>query len=62
VLSLTAPSPQATSGVTLGGRGVAVDGSWSEPPNLPQAPVQGGVATVTVAPSSAALVTVARGG
>ncbi len=62
VLSLTAPSPQSTGGVALGGRGVAPDGSWSEPAALPSVPVQGGVATVPVAPSSAALVTLQRAG
>jgi hypothetical protein len=62
VLALTAPSPQATSGVELAGRGVAADGSWSEPAQLPQVPAEGGVATVTVQPSSAALVTLPHGG
>jgi hypothetical protein len=62
VLALAAPSLQSTAGVTLGGREVAADGSWSEPSNLPTLPAQGGVVTVTVQPSSAALVTVARGG
>ncbi len=59
VLALTAPSPQAVSGVRLGGRAVAADGSWRQPSRLPQLAVRGGVVTVTIAPSSAALVTVA---
>jgi hypothetical protein len=58
VLSLTAPSPAALSGVRLGGRGVAPDGSWTVPAKLPQVPNRGGTITVEVAPSSAALVTV----
>jgi hypothetical protein len=45
--------------VTLGGRSVAANGSWTEPPNLPHAPNKGGEITVVVKPSSAALVTVA---
>jgi hypothetical protein len=61
VLSLAAPSLRATAGVMLGGRAVAEDGSWSPPPQLPTSPVSGGVATVSVAPSSAALVTLAPG-
>lgn len=59
VLRLTAPSPQAVSRVQLGGATVAADGSWQEPRRLPQLAVAGGVVTLTIAPSSAALVTVA---
>jgi hypothetical protein len=62
VLSLTAPSPQALSGVKLGGRPVAANGSWSQPPVLPHAANRNGVITVDLAPSSAALVTVAPKG
>jgi hypothetical protein len=58
ILSLTAPSQQALSGVQLGGRSVAPDGIWSEPSKLPRAANRHGVITVEVAPSSAALVTV----
>ncbi|MCW3069876.1 MAG: Ricin lectin [Solirubrobacterales bacterium] len=58
VLALSAPSPEATSGVTLGGQPVAPDGSWRRPATLPSAPIRGGVLEVTVPPSSAALVTV----
>lgn len=62
MLALTAPTLAATSGVMLGGRGVSADGSW-QPPSAP-APVsvEGGVATVTLTPSSAALVTVTPAG
>jgi hypothetical protein len=58
VLALTAPGPQATSGVRLGGRQVAADGLWSAPASLPRVPNRHGVITVEVPPSSAALVTV----
>ena len=59
ILSLTAPSPAALSGVRLGGQTVAADGSWSPPARLPRAANRAGVITVTLAPSSAALLTVA---
>jgi len=59
ILSLTAPSPAALTGVKLGGRSVAANGSWSQPAVLPRAANESGVITVDVAPSSAALVTVA---
>jgi len=58
ILSLTAPSPQALSGVRLGGRSVAPDGIWSQPAKLPRAANRHGVITVDVRPSSAALLTV----
>ncbi len=58
ILSLTAPSPAALSGVQLGGRAVAPDGVWSEPSRLPHAPNTDGVITVDITPSSAALLTV----
>jgi hypothetical protein len=58
VLSLTAPSPAALSGVKLGGQAVASDGSWTPPSSLPHAANQDGAITVSVAPSSAALLTV----
>jgi hypothetical protein len=60
VLDLRAPALDATQGVTLGGRTVGADGVWHEPRQLPAAPVSGGVVTFTLAPASAALVTVAR--
>jgi len=59
VLSLTAPSPEATSGVLLGGRAVEADGIWRQPARLPRVPDEHGTITVEVPPSSAALVTVA---
>jgi hypothetical protein len=58
VLSLTAPSPEALSGVSLGGQQVAPDGLWSAPGKLPRVANRGGVINVEVPPSSAALVTV----
>jgi hypothetical protein len=60
ILSLTGPSPSALSGVRLGGRAVAADGTWTPPPRLPQAANRGGVITVEIAPSSAALLTVSH--
>lgn len=58
ILSLTAPSPEALSGVRLGGQAVGGDGQWVAPARLPHAPDERGVITVEVPPSSAALVTV----
>jgi hypothetical protein len=58
VLSMTAPSPSATTGVLLGGRAVPPDGAWREPARLPRLVPRHGVVTVTIAPSSAALLTV----
>jgi len=58
ILSLTAPSPEATSGVSLGGQSVAASGEWTQPARLPHVPNKHGVITVEVPPSSAALVTV----
>jgi hypothetical protein len=58
VLSLSAPSPESTTGVSLGGQAVAPDGLWSPPTRLPHVPNRGGTITVDVPPSSAALVTV----
>ncbi|HEV2982730.1 MAG TPA: glycosyl hydrolase family 79 C-terminal domain-containing protein [Solirubrobacteraceae bacterium] len=57
VLRLTAPSQSATTGVLLGGRAVASDGSWREPSKLPQARDRHGVVAVDLAPDSAALLT-----
>jgi hypothetical protein len=62
VLSLTGPSPTALTGVELGGRAVASDGSWSEPSRLPYAANRDGSITVRIKPSSAALVTVSPTG
>jgi hypothetical protein len=61
-LALRAPSPAATSGVSLGGQAVAGDGSWRGPGPLGSTPAAGGRITVTIPPSSAALVSVAPAG
>jgi hypothetical protein len=60
VLALSAPAPDAVGGVRLGGRAVASDGSWRAPARPAQLPVRRGVLALTVAPASAALVTVTR--
>jgi hypothetical protein len=62
VLALTAPSPAATSGVRLGGRAVAADGSWREPTQTPLIPARRGRLSLTVAPSSADLITLPSAG
>jgi hypothetical protein len=56
VLHLTAPSPMARSGVTLGGRAVSPSGQWRPKVPLPAVPVQGTSASVNVAPSSAVVI------
>jgi hypothetical protein len=61
VLRLTAPSPAATSGVRLGGRAVARDGTWSPPGALPPVSGRAGTLAVQLAPSSAAVVTLYPG-
>jgi hypothetical protein len=58
-LLLTGPSPEATSGVTLGGTAVSPDGGWRPPSRLGSMPALGGEITVTLPSSSAALVTAA---
>jgi hypothetical protein len=58
ILSLTGPSRSALTGVRLGGRAIAPDGSWSQPRRVPHAANQHGVIAVRIAPSSAALLTV----
>ncbi len=58
VATLSAPSRQATEGVQLDGRAVAADGSFSAPAQLPVQAVRGGVLGLTLAPSSAELVSV----
>jgi hypothetical protein len=58
ILSLSAPSPAALSGVTLGGASVASDGIWTQPATLPRAANRNGIITVDIPPSSAALLTV----
>ena len=58
--SCRSPHPRRRhySGVTLGGRGVAPDGSWSPRPRLPDAPNRKGEITVAIRPSSATLLSV----
>jgi hypothetical protein len=58
VLSLAGPGQQATAGVTLGERRVPASGSWPEPRRLPAASVRGGYVSLSMAPSTAVLVTV----
>ncbi len=60
VLALAGESPVALSNVTLGGREVAANGEWA-PRRLPAVAVRHGLATVELAPSSAALVGIAPG-
>jgi hypothetical protein len=62
VLTLAGPRLEATSGVTLGGRTVRGGGTWSEPANLPRVAVHAGALPLTLAPSSAQLVTLTRSG
>jgi len=61
ILTLSAASPAALSGVTLGGRAVGSDGSWKEPSRLPHAANRDGVITVQIKSSSAALLSVSLG-
>ncbi len=62
VLRLTAPSPTATSGVRLGGRAVAPDGSFTPPPALPRVSGHAGALAVQMPPDSAAVVTLSPTG
>jgi hypothetical protein len=59
LLALTAPSSAASAGVRLGGRTVLASGAWHEPRRLPLLANRRGVITLSLAPASAALVTVA---
>jgi len=59
-LTLTAPSPEAQSGVRLGGRAVGESGLWRPPRKLPASTQRSGVIAVRIAPSSAALLSVSR--
>jgi len=58
VLRLTAGSPSSTGPVLLGGHAVSADGSWHGPRRIESAVAHAGVLGVTLAPSSAALLTV----
>jgi hypothetical protein len=60
VLSLRAPGPTASTGVTLGGRAVAHDGSWHATPPVTALVRRRGAIELTVPASSAALVTLLR--
>jgi hypothetical protein len=60
VLSLRAPRPTASTGVTLSGRAVARDGSWRATPRITALVRRRGAITLTVPASSAALVTLLR--
>ncbi len=62
LLTLAGPRQEATTGVTLGGRAVGTGGRWSAPANLPRVAVRGGALPLTLAPSTAQLVTVTRAG
>jgi hypothetical protein len=58
ILRLTAPSQSATSGVLLGGRAVAANGSWSTSMPTESVSARTGVLALELPPDSAALVTV----
>jgi hypothetical protein len=60
ILRLTAPSPTATSGVRLGGRAVAPDGTFTLPSALPRVSGRAGSLAVQMPPTSAAVVTLSR--
>jgi hypothetical protein len=57
ILRLTAPSPDSTGGVRLGGRAVAPAGSWSPPAALPGVYRRAGSLALRMPASSAAVVT-----
>jgi len=59
VVRLTAASQSATDGVLLGGHPVTANGSWSSQTVVQATGVPTGVLPVSLAPSSAALVTIA---
>jgi hypothetical protein len=62
VLPLNAPSLAATTGVRLGGREVAADGSWRMPVNASRLAVRRGTLTLTLPSASAVLLTVLPAG
>ncbi len=57
LMRLEAASPSSTDGMTLGGKTVADNGSWHEPKHPEIVTVRGGIATLQLNPSSAALLT-----
>lgn len=58
ILKLTGPSPQALTGVRLGGVSVGANGIWTSPPRLPALLSRHGAIVYDAAPSTAALLTV----
>jgi hypothetical protein len=58
VLRLTAPSPNAISGMQLAGRTVPANGSWPTPTQTESVATHAGTVSLALAPGSAALVTV----
>lgn len=59
LMRLEASSPSATGSVSLAGTAVAANGSWREPKHPEIVTVRGGLATLQLDPSSAALLTIA---
>jgi hypothetical protein len=59
ILRLTAPSPASTTGTRLGGRAVSANGTWTTPRALPAVHGHAGSLSLQLAPSSAAVVTLA---
>jgi hypothetical protein len=59
ILRLTGPSPAATAGIRLGGRAVDANGAWTAPKALPAVYGRAGALSLQIAPSSAAVVTLA---
>jgi hypothetical protein len=57
ILSLAAPQLSEREAITLGGMRVGADGKWNTPDNLPYSLNRRGKISVTIAPSSAALIT-----
>ncbi|HEV2998292.1 MAG TPA: hypothetical protein VGX16_04235 [Solirubrobacteraceae bacterium] len=60
ILRLRAPSPASLAGVTLGGRAVRADGTWSPEPRLPGPYRHAGTLSLQMPPSSAAVVILRR--
>jgi len=58
LLPLTAPAPNSTGGVRLGGRAVAPDGTWTEPTGLKVVHARGETVTLAVSPSSALMLSI----
>jgi hypothetical protein len=60
LLPLTAPALNALTGVRLGGRTVSSAGTWTQPSKLAGVHVTGASLTVTVAPSSALVLSISK--